>query len=506
MYQYFSWVQRSDDSENQKIVMNRYWYELTFYDDVIRINCEANMEINMLEYGVKDQKYKMGASEYDIQTPVWLEDKRINDVTYCETFVQRHPLYYLENEGFRDVDGIISEGMIRSMIYRDISPYYKNNTYQHTNRLLKTLKDHVFQEVIPIEEYAIHFLNGTFNVKDNTFSEIREIALNPLPVVYNPNAPKPETWLRFINTLLYSEDIMCFQEFMGYLMIPSTRGESLLMLIGRGGEGKSIIKHVLFNMFGSNMTTYSLHRIESNNYSFGDLENRLVSVDDDMMLEQLRSSNKIKTIVTSKDKTAIEVKHSPSHQGRLYARLLGFGNGPLSALHDNTDGFYRRQLIMKVKNKNRISREDDRFLCDMLDNEMEGIVLWCLEGLRRLIENEFHFSVSDRMEKNRKEIMEEQNNIISFMESVGYIEYGVQTKTPSIRLYEAYVKWCKDNAEESQEMKTFCVYLKTHAERYNIKYVENIPQVGTNKRIRGYKGIRVVSEKADTLNEAYEAE
>ena len=112
--------------------------------------------------------------------------------------------------------------------------------------------------------------------------------------------------------------------------------------------------------------------------------------------------------------------------------------------------------------------------------------------------------VSDRMERNRKEIMEEQNNIISFMESIGYIEYAAQTKTPSTQLYDAYVKWCKDNVEESQGKTTFCGYIKAHAERYNIQYLENIPQIGTKKRIRGYRGIRIVPEQTETLGEPQE--
>ena len=147
-----------------------------------------------------------------------------------------------------------------------------------------------------------------------------------------------------------------------------------------------------------------------------------------------------------------------------------------------------------------------RFLCDMLDNETEGILLWCLEGLKRLIENGFHFSVSERMEKNRKEIMEEQNNIISFMESVGYIEYTQQSKTPSLDIFNAYSKWCKDNVEEPQEKRTFCIYLKTHAERYNIKYLENIPQIGEKKRVRGYRGIRILQDEESTLSGGHEAQ
>ena len=39
-----------------------------------------------------------------------------------------------------------------------------------------------------------------------------------------------------------------------------------------------------------------------------------------------------------------------------------------------------------------LDREDDPFLADKLVAEVEGIFLWCLEGLRRLIANNYRFS------------------------------------------------------------------------------------------------------------------
>lgn len=43
-----------------------------------------------------------------------------------------------------------------------------------------------------------------------------------LPVVYNPDAPTPTKWIAFLDELLYPEDIPMFQEFVGYLLLPTT--------------------------------------------------------------------------------------------------------------------------------------------------------------------------------------------------------------------------------------------------------------------------------------------
>ena len=56
----------------------------------------------------------------------------------------------------------------------------------------------------------------------------------------------------------------------------------------------------------------------------------------------------------------------------------------LSSLYDRSDGFYRRQMILKVKEKDP-NRVDDRFLMDKLDKEKELIAAWALEGLKRLV-------------------------------------------------------------------------------------------------------------------------
>ena len=104
-------------------------------------------------------------------------------------------------------------------------------------------------------------------------------------------------------------------------------------------------------------------------------------VDDDMDMSALPKTNYIKSIVTSECKMDMERKGVQSYQSQLYVRFLCFGNGALTALHDRSDGFFRRQIVLTTKDK-PAGRTDDPFLSDKLIAEREGIFLWCLEGLR----------------------------------------------------------------------------------------------------------------------------
>ena len=125
-------------------------------------------------------------------------------------------------------------------------------------------------------------------------------------------------------------------------------------------------------------------------------------VDDDMKLEALQSTHYLKSLITAEMPMDLERKGEQSYQGKMYVRFLAFSNGNLESLYDHSDGFYRRQLILSVKKKPP-NREDDPFLADKLCGEIEGIFLWCLEGLRRLQSSNFRFTESSQTKANRED-------------------------------------------------------------------------------------------------------
>ena len=182
----------------------------------------------------------------------------------------------------------------------------------------------------------------------------------------------------------------------------------------------------------------------------------------------------------------IERKGQQSVQRELYVRFIAFGNGTLQALYDHSYAFYRRQLILTTKDR-PADRVDDRFLVEKFKEETEGIFLWMLQGLHRLIANNYNFTESEQAQKNLEEAFADSNNIPAFLESSGYIRFEEGCQATSVHIYTAYLRWCKDNLEKPLSANTFKQYLKQHADKYGIVYSKHILDGK-----RGYRNILVL--------------
>ena len=421
--------------------------------------------------------------------PEWYDGKHVNEVKFCEEFLKSHPMKSVNGTFFTVEGRVTDEDKLRREIYEWLKPYFSTALGKRVNNLLEALRLEAYAPDLPIQRDRIHVANGTL-LLNGTFSSEREFCRNRLPVAYKPDAPAPETWLRFLGELLHPEDIPTLQEFMGYCLLPTTKGQKMLMLIGRGGEGKSRIGVVLRSFLGSNMATGSIAKIEASRFARADLEHELVMLDDDMKLEALPQTNHIKAIVTAELPMDLERKGQQSYQGDLYVRFLGFGNGSLKALYDRSEGFFRRQIILTTKPKDS-NREDDPFIAEKMCAEAEGIFLWCLEGLQRLIENNYHFTVSDRARENMAEAVSDGNNAVDFMRSEGYIRLKADAEASSREIYAVYKLWCDDNALHALSARSLAAFLNENRREYNLEPTNNLYLPG-GRRVRGYFGIEVL--------------
>ena len=221
-----------------------------------------------------------------------------------------------------------------------------------------------FADELPLHQDRIHVSNGTWYL-DGHFSEEKEYCRNRLKVAYNSAAGIANVWLNFLSELLIQEDIPTLQEYLGYCLPPTTKAQKMLLMIGKGGEGKSRIGLVVRSILGINMNTTSIQKVETNRFARAGLEDKLLMVDDDMDMSALTKTIYIKSIVTSECQMDVERKGIQSYQSLLYVRFLCFGNGALTALHDRSDGFFRRQIVITTKDKPE-GRVDDPYLVEKL--------------------------------------------------------------------------------------------------------------------------------------------
>ena len=432
---------------------------------------------------------------------------KINETKYIEYFVESYPLKYT-NGTFFDYFGKKKDGEILQVIHSDIKNYIVSNLARTANNLFNALKNAVYcNEFIP-DMKQIHFRNGILSAdKDGLFtiweSDRQEIYINNLSCTYNPNAKEPKKFLKFLENLLFDDDIITLHQWLGYLLLPTNKLQLSLYLQGSGGEGKSVIGNILKELFGiKNIFSGRIEDFDTNRFSTSELENKLFFLDDDVACGALKNSGKFKTIISNGGKFYVEKKGQQQHSVDLYSRFLIFGNYPLISLFDNSNGFYRRfhyiRVKPKAKNRNDILDIEHTFL----DEEKEGIVKWLVDGLNELIKNNWKLYISERSKTVSDGLKFQSDTIRIFLDS-GFDEnsniiFGANNRVPVAVLYDTYLDFCRENGLDTVSRNGFSNRIQSMQNEYNLQFSTNIPTCdknGTCKRVRGFKGIgiRVIS-------------
>ena len=382
---------------------------------------------------------------------------------------------------------IHDERILKRKIFSLIKPYVSSNLSQKVTNILEVIRMDCTIAEFPIETDRIHVANGTFYL-NGELSDERQFCQNRFPVAVNLCAGRPERFLNFLDNLLYEEDIPTLQEYLGYCLIPCTKAQKMMIIIGKGGEGKSRLGLILKKLMGSGVTMNSIQKIETNRFARADLEGRLVAVDDDMEMTALPKTSILKTLVTAESEIDLEKKGMQSYQGRLYARFLCFGNGELTAYNDRSHGFYRRQLVLYTKDAPP-DRVNDPFLVEKMESELEEILMWCLGGLMRLVNNNYQFTISPRAQANAEAIQIQIDTVDAFMHSTGYIELVPNGIASSACIKSAYEQYCRDNVFKPVEDRTLIKRLHDDAAKYGLRY-GNLARNELNNRVWGFAGIR----------------
>lgn len=148
--------------------------------------------------------------------PDWYDGKHINEVLFCQQFLDKHPMKCVRGRLFT-VDGLIEdEGQIGNLILEEISGVLTSGLSKVVTNLLASIKLQAYSPPLPIETDRIHVSNGTYFI-DGSFTVVKSYCNNRLTVAYNPDAPTPKKWLQFLSELLQPEDIPTLQEFLGYI-------------------------------------------------------------------------------------------------------------------------------------------------------------------------------------------------------------------------------------------------------------------------------------------------
>ena len=448
---------------------------------------------DLLELADKAPGWEPGQEPQNTAASPWFEKNRVNETAFCDAFRKKYGDMVCINGIFYDENGVVERDKLLQRITQELSPYVTTRLAQKAKDLLSALRSFCYQETPQADPSRIH-VKGGYVTLDGVYHADRYITQNRLDVEYDPAAQPPAVFLDYVNALLEPEDVLTLQEFLGYCCIPTTKAQKMLFLIGSGGEGKSVLTQVLKGVFGTSMTSGSLHDLERNRFTLANLEGKLLFLDEDMGVSATKESQVQKRLVTANAPLSIERKGEQAVQAMLTCRLMAFGNVPFSTLYDHSEGAFRRRIILTTKPKQE-GRRDDRDLPDKILQGKSGVFNWMLEGLSRLTSNGWEFTISQRARENLEETKQESFNLLGFLADENAVRLGdLSCKITGVDLYDAYTAWCYANGEKPVSRKSVTSYLKQEQQRLGIQASNHVPDSQGGK-VRGFAGIEILDRR-----------
>lgn len=331
-----------------------------------------------------------------------------------------------------------------------------SNMSSKIENLWKLIRIQAHTDHISVPQNQIAVRNGTITMDlktgDWNFSEAPSFSIHRMNCDFNPygKTKPPKRFLEWVDGLIHEADRAGFQEYLGYLLLPVTKLQKAMVLLGRGQEGKSRLGLILQNLLGASFISSSVEYFENNQFAMPRAENKLVLFQDDLKKEKLKSTEVFKMMVSAEVPMQAEQKHEPTYSFIPHARWVICSNSPFTALSDSGHGFFRRLYVIRVKNRPP-DRKDDPFYFEPMKEEMDGIFIWMLQGLQRLIQNGWKLSVSADSQDNPP--IHGVIQIVSFVSfkvkstsTLQFIASAIWRSSFSLKLFleNLFVRFCRE--------------------------------------------------------------
>lgn len=416
-------------------------------------------------------------------------DMCIDENVFARYFVELNHLSY-HNGLFFNKHGKISEDIILQDIWGTVEELHINTNVGATcEKIIKVVRIVATKEKVEPRNDIIPFSNGDLYIKEKVFRR-NHYCDSPyrfsVPLMTEiKDAPYFSKWL---HDLLEEDDIIALQMFLGLCLTTSQKAQKSFYLVGQGGAGKSVLGKILQTIIGNGMiSTPNTQDFVKDKFKVAELENKIVLYDDDMDDSALENTGLYKKIITNELYITADRKYGQPFEFKPQAKVVACTNNFVVPASDTTDGFYRRLHPILIKPTPDDFKPDKDFY-DKIVKEIDYITWWAIQGLYKLIDNNWVIPESDRTRNYITIKKLEANPLPGFMEDT-FEEGDTDNYITSTDIYSLYKHWCHDNGIETQTQKRVISWLSDNSEKYHCSYSKNIP-VSDGKHLRGFRGLK----------------
>ena len=331
--------------------------------------------------------------------------------------------------------------------------------------------------------FIINLKNGLYNLLEDTLlpHSPEFCSTVQLAVSYDKDALCPN----FKDFLTQSmggdmEQVNLIQEIMGYFLIPVNYAQKCFVIVGAAGAGKSVLLRVLNDILlgkenVSNVSWQSLNE----RFKTAELFGKLANIFADLPTKNIDDNGIFKALV-GEDYLTVEKKNQNPFSFSCTARLLFSCNSIPKNYGDRSEGFYRRLIIIRFNHTVPPEKRDPN-LIDKFRAEADGIFLFALEGLKRLMSNGYIFSETEANKKELPQYIEDSDSVLSFIRECCVLnkDYSVGS-TELFNVYKAYCEECGLKPYSNRMFVQQLINSNDHIER-------NVDKLGKRRILTGIK-------------------
>lgn len=315
-------------------------------------------------------------------------------------------------------------------------------------------------------------------------------AVNGLPYSWDRNAECPR-WEQFLDRVLPNEAKQrVLAQWCGYCLLPTNRYQKIFVMVGEGANGKSVIMDVTRHLVGkSNVSAAPLEQLHQP-HALQPLVGKLLNQATEWGYLHQTGLMTLKA-VSGGDSVTINPKHKAPYEAVLPVRWMVSTN-EVPQVQDRSEAIWRRLMLMEFEEQippdEQIPKE--RFV-DMLCEELPGILIWALCGLKDL-EDQGGFEIPDCMAKSAREMREKSNPAASWCEQSLVVAKNAELNLRSA--YADYKSYCNNGGWKPLNRANFSKQIRRWFHRETGRKVTSERRRIEGKRQRFYQGCRMAIE------------
>ena len=279
----------------------------------------------------------------------------------------------------------LSLGKIKRTIREALADKAKPNWI---NQCVETMQAQCFrdEDEIDADPMYLNLKNGMWDVANRQLIPHNHTynSRNQFPVNYDEDADC-DLWVETLAKIFKDDPLKAdtLQDFFGYCLYPKILFPGVLFMIGDGGNGKGVIEHVLTEFLGHQSVCHIPIKRMSEPFALIGFRGKHINTVSETSPDKLDMTDF--KAVSSGDPIQAPVKYGRDACFVPYTKhYLSMNKFP--RMNETTNSVFRRITVIECIQKFR-GKDDDPYLKEKLSGALDGVFLWAIEGLYRVLRN-----------------------------------------------------------------------------------------------------------------------